>query len=208
MARGSDFLASRGMGAAVPARLCAGEESPGEDKSQPRHCGTGDRGPCRPSATFKPSEASWFALGRQQEKTDIAASAQEATRASRTKSCPGVQMGDPVSLNRTTLSPHEIRRRRAREPSPWSNGAMARYHRAFDDQRSARQPTRNRTGRAFNLVADGSRSDAEPTAAPCPSPDGAENAKRADAAAATIIAPATPMACRQISAGTAMDESP
>jgi len=69
MARGSDFLASRGMGAAVPARLCAGEESPGEDKSQPRHCGTGDRGPCRPSATFKPSEASWFALGRQHEKT-------------------------------------------------------------------------------------------------------------------------------------------
>ena len=210
MARGWDFLVSRGMGAAVPAPLCAGEASPGEDKSQPRHCGTGDRGPCRPSATFKPSEARWFALGRQHEKTGSAASAQEATRASRTKRCPGVQLGVIVPLNRTTRRPRYNRRRHAKETYAeveWSQRpdiiVLSTISNPF-----ATDTIRKRPSLQPSMVAHRSRSDEEPAAVPSPASGGAENARRAHAVAATINAPATPITCRQISAGPAIDESP
>src|SRR5258707_6090160 len=53
------------------------------------------------------------------------------------------------------------------------------------------------------LASDVSGSgDVTPAAMPCPASGAAESAMRAQAVAATMIAPATAMACRQLSAGT------
>jgi hypothetical protein len=139
---------------------------------------------------------------------DIVWPAQEATSVRRKKRNPGVLMGGhSITEPRSTACTGKIVSRKLESPpcqSKRCNGP------ACDDRSTIRGSSGHCLERGAQnlqpcLATDVSGSGAvTPAAMPCLGAGGAENAMRAQAVAATVIAPANAIACCQPLDGTAM----
>jgi hypothetical protein len=164
---------------------------------------------------IKPSEATWLAPVRLhgEDVADIVSPAQEATLVRRKKRNPGVLMGGLRIPGLGSAAPaarivsRALKSARPRQSKRHSNRPMVMDH----DPKSVRQLPLNDGRRSLQpfLANDVSGAGtATPAAAPSAASDGAEKVMRAQAVAATMIAAATAIACRQPSAGPPMDARP
>jgi hypothetical protein len=181
-------------------------------KVDPQPLRPGDRGPSRPSAKSSHQRSRGSpgptASRRRRGGYRMIRTRDQARRAKEKKPwrTDGRTLHGPDSRPHSTRTTDDIDMRHGSPRSKRSSeGRNERAMSRIGDQRSAPQPPFETTnGGAQPSLAAGlsGPDDIAPAAMPCPASGGAEIAMRAQAVAATTIAPVTARTCRQPSAGT------